>query len=367
MRIGILTPGYPSPDAAHEYAFVHARARLYAAAGHETSVFVVGDDRTWETDGIAVRAASGRTLSTAVRAWRPDALAVHAPNFRTIPVARRIECRQVSWVHGHEALFSLRRVHYARGATARVWKAAKLVPMNLYQLIRVRSFLATQARVVFVSAWMRDAAERHTGRHYERAVLIPNPVDTALFTPRFNPENRRRGISVRALNSTKYGLDLAIRAWSGMAAAELTILGRGPLEGRFRRLIERTGSRAVLDARSVPHGEMPLLYAAYGFFLAPSRVEAQGVAMCEAMACGLPVIATRVGGIPEFIDDGVEGYLVPPEDPPAIRRAVERLMADPERHLAMSRAARARMERQCSPEVVTRRELAVLAGESLEK
>jgi glycosyltransferase involved in cell wall biosynthesis len=183
------------------------------------------------------------------------------------------------------------------------------------------------------------------------------------FSDRFDPARRARGISVRGLNSTKYGLDLAIRAWVGLRAAELTILGVGPLEARFRRLVERCGSRAVLEARAIPHDRMPDLYSGYGFFVAPSRVEAQGVAMCEAMACGLPVIATRVGGIPEFVDDGVEGFLVPPEDPAAIRRAVETLMADPERHLAMSRAARARIERQCSPEVVTRRELAVLAGD----
>jgi glycosyltransferase involved in cell wall biosynthesis len=128
----------------------------------------------------------------------------------------------------------------------------------------------------------------------------------------------------------------------------------------------RTGSRAQIEARRVPHREMPTLSRGYGFFVAPSRVEAQGVAMCEAMACGLPVIATRVGGIPEFVTDGVEGYLVPPEDPPAIRRAVERLVSDPNRHLAMSRAARERVVRQCSPDVVTRRELAILAGRAEE-
>lgn len=365
MRIAILTPGYPSERAPHEYAFVHARARLYAAAGHEVGVFVPGATRSPASviDDIRVWRAPALDLSAAIRRLTPSVLALHAPNFRTIPVARRIECRQLSWIHGHEALFSLRRVHYVRGgAAARLWKSVKLIPLNLWQLALVRRFLPTQQHVVFVSRWMRDAAERHTRRHYPNAAIIPNPVDTALFPYQFDPARRRLGIAARGLNSTKYGLDLAVRAWVGLEAADLTILGHGPLEERYRRLIHATGSRAVLDTRTVPHPRMPEVFAAYGFFLAPSRVEAQGVAMCEAMACGLPVIATRIGGIPEFVDDGVEGFLVPPEDPAAIRTAVEKLMADPARHEEMSRRARARMERQCSPAVVTEQELRLLEG-----
>jgi glycosyltransferase involved in cell wall biosynthesis len=107
---------------------------------------------------------------------------------------------------------------------------------------------------------------------------------------------------------------------------------------------------------------MPNLFQQFGFFVAPSRVETQGVAMCEAMACGLPVVATSVGGIPEFVTDGAEGYLVPPESPAALRYAVERLIADPDRYLQMSHAARRRVETACSDTVVTEQELRVLGG-----
>jgi glycosyltransferase involved in cell wall biosynthesis len=73
---------------------------------------------------------------------------------------------------------------------------------------------------------------------------------------------------------------------------------------------------------------MPHFLDGFGFFLAPSRREGQGVAMCEAMACGMPVIATRVGGIPEFVKDGFNGLLIPPEDPLSIRQAVKLLTSD---------------------------------------
>jgi glycosyltransferase involved in cell wall biosynthesis len=362
MRIAVLAPAYPSAERPHEYAFIHARTALYAARGHEVAVFVPGPPGERLVDGIPVTSGGRPTLISRIRAWRPESLAVHAPSFRTMPVARRIDCRQVSWVHGHEALFSLRRVHYAQGAAARAFKMLTLIPLNLWQLSLVRAFLRSQQSVVFVSEWMRRAAERHTLCRYTQAEIVPNPVDTELFSYRFDPANRIEGISARGLNSTKYGLDLAIRAFAGCPAAGLVIVGRGPLEGRYRKLIARTNSRAVLRAESIPHRDMPALYGHFGFFLAPSRVEAQGVAMCEAMSCGLPVIATRIGGIPEFVEHGREGFLVPPEEPAALRRAVEELLADPARHLAMSLSARVRMEAQCAPSVVTGRELALLAG-----
>ena len=69
-----------------------------------------------------------------------------------------------------------------------------------------------------------------------------------------------------------------------------------------------------LNNISLNHNEIPELLSKYSVFVAPSRVEAQGVSMCEAMACGLPIVATKVGGIPEFVRDGVDGYLVENEN-----------------------------------------------------
>jgi len=81
---------------------------------------------------------------------------------------------------------------------------------------------------------------------------------------------------------------------------------------------------------------MPELFAKYGYFVAPSRTEAQGVAMCEAIACGLPVIATNVGGIPEFVKNGINGMLVPSENPKALRKAIKQLLADEQLYNTLS-------------------------------
>ena len=73
---------------------------------------------------------------------------------------------------------------------------------------------------------------------------------------------------------------------------------------------------------------MPALTAALDVSVLPSRREAQGLAILEAMAVGRPVVATRVGGIPEMVRDGVSGLLVPSNDPVALAAAIVRLLQD---------------------------------------
>ena len=208
---------------------------------------------------------------------------------------------------------------------------------------------------------MRRAAERHTASRYPHAVVVPNPVDTDLFRYGWEPSRIRQGVTARSLNSRKYGVDLAIRAIAQTRDADLRVVGTGALEGSLRRLAVSLGARVTFAGRFIPHADMPNLYTQFGFFLAASRVEAQGVAMCEAMAAGLPVVATRVGGIPEFVRDAHGGILVSPGDWQALGAAIDRLVADPAFAAEQSRAARRTILETCSAEVVIPREIDMLA------
>jgi glycosyltransferase involved in cell wall biosynthesis len=89
-------------------------------------------------------------------------------------------------------------------------------------------------------------------------------------------------------------------------------------------------------------------------FVISSRSEGMPMALLEAMAYGLAVVATRVGGIPEALDDGVEGILVEAEDPAALAAAIDRLAADPGERARFAAAARARAERLDAVEVAGR-------------
>jgi glycosyltransferase involved in cell wall biosynthesis len=139
-------------------------------------------------------------------------------------------------------------------------------------------------------------------------------------------------------------------------------VGVGPDGERLRRLIEQLHAPVSLEERPVPHAEMPSLLAAHDYFIAPDRkIPAQGVAMCEAMACGLPVVAVGAGGVPEFVVDGADGFLFRRYDVGALRRALLDLVADPEHARAMGRSARARVSERCSAERVIAAELELIA------
>ena len=93
--------------------------------------------------------------------------------------------------------------------------------------------------------------------------------------------------------------------------------------------------------------DRPITYMqSFDMFVLPSLSEGLSSAILNAMACSLPVIATKVGGIPELVAHDVNGLLVPPGDPASLARAIERLVADPELSFRMGQHGRKRVEEQ---------------------
>ncbi len=358
MKIAVLSPGYPG-EASSAFAFVHIRVKLYLASGQQVSVFVPAATASSAVfEGVPVHRGPASELEAAIRHFRPDVVGLFYPTLHTVPVARRVAVPTVVWVLGHEALWSLRLMP-AKNSVDWIRKRVVLFPRLIYQMLVLRSVFRAARRCVFVSEWLRQAVQKQTASRFDNSVVIPNPVDTRLFAYRA-PRVRNAGISVRSLERTVYGLDVAIKAFAGFDAARLAIYGQGRFYRKFVRMAQRLRANVEIHAEHIRHDELPELYHRFGFFVAPSRAETQGLAMCEAMACGLPVVATDVGGIPEFVRDGRDGYLVPRNNPAALRGAVERLLADEEKFMEMSQNARQQMERLCAAESVTERELTVL-------
>jgi sugar transferase (PEP-CTERM/EpsH1 system associated) len=124
----------------------------------------------------------------------------------------------------------------------------------------------------------------------------------------------------------------------------LQVAGNGPLREDLLGLAGELGlTESVRFLGAVR--DVPGLLAGAGLFVLSSLSEGMSLTLLEAMASGLPVVATRVGGNPEVVADGLTGLLVPPADPPALAAALVRLWRDPAAGHRMGREGRARAER----------------------
>jgi colanic acid/amylovoran biosynthesis glycosyltransferase len=187
-----------------------------------------------------------------------------------------------------------------------------------------------------------------------RVVKLPMGVDLSRFTLAQRSEDRNgkiRLLTVARLVEGK-GIEYAIHAIELLKNRyphlRYQIVGDGPLRGRLIELTSTLGLRNHVEfLGALPQESVIQIYRNAHIFLLPSVLaesgweESQAVVLAEAQAVGLPVIATRTGGISESICDGKSGNLVPPRDPIALADAIERLAKHPDRWSGMGRAGRA--------------------------
>jgi glycosyltransferase involved in cell wall biosynthesis len=202
--------------------------------------------------------------------------------------------------------------------------------------------------VVAVSERVAAYAEREFWIPPDRLSTIVNGVDL----DHFRPVKREREPNAPTLGCTarlhrKNDHATLIQAIAGLSArwpeARLLLVGRGPEETRLRKLVDALG----VSSRVHFLGEYPDVassLAQMDVYVQSSVAEGMPNSVLEAMATGLPVVATAVGGTPEIVTDGETGLLVPPGDPVALAEAIDKLLADPRLAEAFGRAGRARVE-----------------------
>lgn len=178
-----------------------------------------------------------------------------------------------------------------------------------------------------------------------RTTVIPNPVTPAPPEGAAPPEDSPPRPSLVAMGSLRpyKGFDLLLEAFSRLKESHpewsLTIYGEGPERARLEALRDELGleGRVRLPGRvKNPHGVLPQA----DLFVLPSRREGYPMVLIEALSCGLPAVAADCRfGPREILRDGVDGVLVPPEDPEALAEAMGRLMSEEKERRRLSQAA----------------------------
>jgi len=208
--------------------------------------------------------------------------------------------------------------------------------------------------IVTASEHEQVLLERHYGAHRDRMVTIPCGVDVTRFYPHDQATSRGRlGLPqegavllwVGRLEKLK-GVDILVSAAAQLETREFTLVivgGEGPggeLRAQLTAQAEAEGIAAnVRFTGAVAHDDLPYYYSAADVCVVPSYYESFGLVALEAMACGTPVIASRVGGLVSTVEDGVNGFLIPWRCPEPFADKLEILLGNANLRANFSRSA----------------------------
>ena len=265
-------------------------------------------------------------------------------------LVRESQRSDVVVAHGHVYLGSL----YAALATRRAHRPLVVIQHSPFvdygSVVNVLETAADRfiGRFVLRSATRIVAVSGFTAAYVRTLVpeatidIVRSGIDTKRFRPA--PSSRRplrpRVVTVRRL-VPRNGVGDLVSAWRDSALgdrAELLIGGNGPEMARIQAM--SAGDPSIRLLGYVPDEELPALYRDADLFVLPSRSgEGFGLVALEAMASGLPVVATASGGVVDIVQEGINGRLVPPHDGPALAQTLDQLVGDVEVRAQLSRGA----------------------------
>lgn len=196
----------------------------------------------------------------------------------------------------------------------------------------VKNTLARGSNLLMVPSGYLQAV---FAKHHIEARIVPNIVDLDRFKPRL-PGQRARGAHLVVARNLEpiYDNATAVHALAALRRtypeARLTIAGTGPEGPALRALVASLGLESAVElVGRLDRDEMAAMYREADVALNPSTVDNMPNSVLEALASGVPVVSTDVGGVPYMVEDGITALLVPARDPAAMAAAAKRLLDDP--------------------------------------
>ena len=339
MRIALVCP-YAWEAAGGVQVHVKNLATRLRDRGHEATVLApttgVPSEPWVRSVGRPVRVSyqgtvapiaplSFRRTRAALDALRPEVVHVHEPLTPSASMFATLAAKAPVVATVHAYLDRSVVMELAAPVLRRVWRRVTL------------GIAVSQAAASFLRRALPEAALE----------IVPNGVDVGAFAgaePLELPEGRRI-LWVNRLDAQK-GFPVALAAFTKVLAdvpeAVLVVVGEGKDRESLALLTE--SARARVDMRGAePNERIPSYLAACEVFVSPAvGQESFGIALVEAMAAGVPVVATDIPGYREVVSDGVEGLMVPPRDPEALAAGLVRVLTGPQLAARLGEAGRER-------------------------
>lgn len=355
MKIGVITSAYPEFEDDPHGIFVHRLMREISKKGHEVHVIApfAGKKMKYNLEGVNVerfnyfypkryqKLAGGVGMIDNVKGGVLIKLQVlsflFCNVFYSLRNLKNVDMVYLQWPipNGLGALF-LKKI-YGIPYTSTVY-GEEVHLSKRYRMLPILSWLANNSsRIITISNATRKFC-LEAGMDEDKIDVIPFGVDTEFFRPIKvkKQEDIFQILSVGYLIERK-GHEYLIRAVKEVLKTQnnvrLKIVGSGPLETKLKNLIhELELQKEVKIIKNVSDEELLYLYNSSHLFVLPSIIDSQGnteglgVVLLEAMACGLPVIGSDVGGIPDIISDGQTGLLVPQKNVYKLSKAIVNLI-----------------------------------------
>ncbi|MEA1786446.1 glycosyltransferase family 4 protein [Arenibacter sp. GZD96] len=322
MKIAILTSRYPSKNNPYNHMFVHMRAVEMHKQGADVTVLV--PSKTTETylfENIKIIKDTSKKLTLMLDDF--DVLYLHLLNIYPLsssngwPLYSFIMDSKIPfamYVHGSEVQKYGARMFEFR---FRLSDFLKWFKKDFLVIPKIKRFVnltkdRDNVKLIFPSIWMKKDLEANLSLTLTKYHIIPNGIDTMLFKYHELYKKKIKLLTLRPLSSKKYAVDIAIKVMKYLPEEfVLDIYGRGFYKLEYEKLISKEGleNRVFIKDSFIERNQMNSFFSNYGIFLCPTRMDAQGVTMCEAMSSGLLTVSNNNTAIPEFIKDGVNGLL----------------------------------------------------------
>lgn len=368
----VLTNIYPSSNNLYRNGFVHRRVLLYREKGLDIDVFsLLGTGASlgrYKFQGSNVFTGDSNGLTTLLRYKNYRKILIHFVNQSMIDSIQKAvsDIPLIIWIHGFETECWYRRWFNYDFVKKDIDKIINGLAENSKKIEFMRNLYTNKDKLitfVFVSKWFKEkVAEEDTSCKVIKYKIIPNVIDEDLFRfSKKDKEKRKKILTIRPFSSKKYANDLSVKAILELSKRdffkelEFAIYGQGNLFHEILQPIKHFENVKIFET-FLKQEEIAELHKQYGIFLCPTRLDSQGVSMCEAMSSGLVPISNSITAIPEFVENNC-GILSRAEDYKGLADGIEYLYKNPDKFIEMSSNASKYIQKKCGKNEVIPKEI----------